>query len=262
MKKELFFIVLILFSAVLFAEEGSGSPGGELTYEEAKLQHENEYPVFSQKSGLLRPGDHSFYIRTNDEWTGFSTFFAGYRYGVSDAFNIAVEGGASPIPHVYLAAVLLHFRLYETPGKIFFLGLRIRTGYRYQDSDFSGWGAGFENYLDLERNGIYLAGDLTAAFRIGKYKQFAVYYSIYPRVDIDFIDAANRVYFLFSPVMAGFEARFGRRMRWSFAVEGGYTFPIPWNAVPAGKWVNFPSLANLGLHYRFGDPFYNRYFEK
>ncbi|MCG8568606.1 MAG: hypothetical protein MJB14_00565 [Spirochaetes bacterium] len=248
------FIILILLITIspLFSEEHEN-------YRAAKLTHENEFPVFMQKGGLMRPGEHAFYIRTNDEWTGFSTFFFGYRYGVSDAFNIALEGGISAVPHVYFAALLLYFRLYETPNKFFFLGMRIRFGYRYQDSDFSTWGTGFTNYLTLQRNGLYLATDLTAALRFGKFKQFAMYYTIYPRVDFDFVDQDNRLYFLFSPGMLGFEARFGGRMRWNIAVEGGYTFPIPWNSIEEGKWVNFPSLANISLSYRLGDQFYNNY---
>jgi hypothetical protein len=33
-------------------------------------------------------------------------------------------------------------------------------------------------------------------------------------------------------------------------VEAGYAFPLPWNSIPAGQWVNFPSLANLGFYFR------------
>lgn len=44
-------------------------------------KYESEYPVFLQKGGMLRVGEHSFYLRTNDEWTGFSTVLAGYRFG-------------------------------------------------------------------------------------------------------------------------------------------------------------------------------------
>lgn len=222
------------------------------------IKHEKENPVFAQKGGMLRVGEHSFYLRTNDEWTGFSTIIIGYRYGVSKAFNIALEGGVSPIPYVFLGALVLHFKLFETKNKLFFLGMRMRFGYKYQEHTDAMWESilNVKNYLGVKRNGLYFAADLTAAFRFGKMNQYCFYYSIYPRFDFDFFDKEYPIYILFSPVMIGFEIRYGRQMRWSFAIESGYTFPIPWNGVPAGKWVNFPSLANVSFNYRFGDKFY------
>lgn len=209
--------------------------------------------VFSQKGGMLLTGEHSVYLRTNDEWNGFSSFYIGYRYGATDFFQISFEVGAAAIPHVYLAAVLTHWRLYESPNKFLFIGLRTRTGYRYQDSDFSseGWEWLGDNYLTLQRNGIYMAFDFTIALRFGRDRRHTLYYSIYPRIDIDFVDAANRVHVLFSPVMLGYELRWRRFPNWSFAIEAGYTFPIPWDSIPEGQWVNFPSLGNFGFYRRW-----------
>lgn len=219
-----------------------------------KKQQAIDQPIFLQKGGLMQPNQHAIYTRTNDEWTGFSTFYFGYRYGVSDAFNIAVEIGASGIPHVYLGGIHFYFRMFESGNKFFFLGLRSRLGYRYQDTDLTGelWQPIVgKDYLNLQRNGIYFAADLTVALRLGAWKEHNLYYTIYPRLDFDFVDQEDPVHFLFSPGMLGWEFRFGKYLKWSFAVEAGYTFPIPWNSLPQGKWVNFPSLANLGLYYRF-----------
>lgn len=210
--------------------------------------------VFSQKGGMLVPGDNQVYLRTNDEWTGFSTFYLGYRRGLADIVNPAVEIAASPIPHVYLANLLLYFKLFESENKRLFIGARTRTGYRYQDSDFSGekWERIVnENYLTLKRNGILLAFDLTVALRFGTEKRFAVYYTLYPRIDIDFENEKDRVHVLFSPVVIGLEFRFRHYRMWSFAIEAGYAFPLPFDSIPKGQWVNFPSLANMGIYYRF-----------
>ena len=122
--KKWIYVFLLLFSInILFALTGNIDNTEDVfnKYKKVQEKHEREYPVFLQKGGMLRVGEHSFYIRTNDEWTGFSTTLAGYRFGVSEAFNIAIEGGLSPIPYVFIAAVLLHFKLYETPNKFFFL---------------------------------------------------------------------------------------------------------------------------------------------
>ncbi len=233
---------------------------GVLALEKAKVLHENEEPVFSQKGGMLRPGDNSFYFRTDDEWTGFSTIFLGYRYGVTDYFNIAVEGGIG-LPEVYIFSVLFHFKVYETPNKFFFMGVRARFGYKYQNADralFSANGGYLglgKNYLTIQdRYSFYFAPDLTVAFRFGRLKGNCVYYTIFPKVDFNI--RGGQPYVLFCPVMIGYEVRFGHKMEWSFAVEGGYTFPIPWGSVPAGQWVNFPSLANVSVNYRFGDKYY------
>ncbi|OHD05772.1 MAG: hypothetical protein A2086_13300 [Spirochaetes bacterium GWD1_27_9] len=230
---------------------------------ERKVKYENENPVFSQKGGMLIKGDHSFYFRTDDEWTGFSTVFLGYRYAVTEYFNIGIEGGASLLPHVYLANLLLHFKIYETPNKFFFMGLRGRFGYKYQDTLDSlidkekGFLQFGKDYLTIKnRHSIYFATDLTVAIRFGVLKEHCIYYSIFPKVDFDLFSTS--IYVLFSPVMVGYEVRFGTNMEWSFAIESGYTFPIPWGSVPDGKWINFPSLANVGLHYRFGDKFYSK----
>ncbi|HOJ64726.1 MAG TPA: hypothetical protein PLE45_09935 [Spirochaetota bacterium] len=267
MSKKYFIIITILFIAFyLFSDNSSNNISNEeiekkveKILKEKIKDYETNNPVFCQKGGMMRTGEHSFYLRTNDEWTGFSTFKLGYRYAVTDYFNIAIEGGASPIPHVYIGALLLHFKIFETKNKFFFLGARFRFGYRYQDSNFNTpeWEPVVgKNYLQLKKHTFYIIPDITASFRFGPYRRFALYYTVFPRFDIDL--EGGPTYIFISPVMAGFEVRFGYKMEWSFAIEGGYTFPVPWDSVPAGKWVNFPSLANFGFYYRFGDKFYSK----
>ncbi len=236
------------------------STRGIISTEAAKVEHENNYPVFSQKGGMLYPGDHSFYFRTDDEWTGFSTIFLGYRYAVNEYFNIAIEGGVG-LPQIYLADIILHFKLYESVDRFFFLGIRARLGYVYQNTeefmfvDGGYMGFGDDYYTIKNRHGLYFAADLTAAFRFGRYKSQNIYYTIFPKLNIDLVTGDLDV--LFCPVMVGYEVRWGLKMEWSFAVEAGYTFPIPWGSVPAGEWINFPSLANVSVNYRFGgDDFY------
>lgn len=239
---------------------------GFLATEKAKYLHENENPVFLQKGGMLRSLDHSFYLRTDDEWTGFSTLFFGYRFGVTEYFNFAFEGGIG-LPQVYIASTLLHFKIYETPKKFFFIGLRGRIGYKFQNAEKSlfiydkntGKSLGYlglgKNYLTIQnRHCLYFATDLTIAFRLGRLKNICLYYTIFPKFDFDL--QGKQTYVLFSPVMVGYEVRFGNRMDWTFAVEAGYTFPLPWGSIPDGEWINFPSLANVSLNYRFGDKFY------
>ena len=250
------FIFLLLFNLIYFLYSDESSDNNKQSFKEAQKEYESNHPVFMQKGGMMRQGEHAFYIRTDDEWTGFSTILAGYRFGATDYFNIGVEGGASVIPNVYIAAVLLYFKFFETDNKFFFFGMRQQIGYKYQDSDFTGI---LNNYLVLKRNGFYLISDLTASFRFGPYRRFAIYYSIYPRLDFDFFNQSAPIYFLFSPVMLGFEVRFPKKaFGWSFACESGYTFPIPWNSIPTAKWVNFPSLLNVSFNYRFGDKFYSK----
>lgn len=210
--------------------------------------------VFSQKGGMLLPGEHSVFLRTNDEWTGFSTAYLGYRYAFCNWFNMGFEAAASPIPHVYLASFLMHFKLFESRSGLVFIGAKTHMGYRYQDSDFSTeqWtGIVGENYLVAKRNGMFFVLDLTVALRFGDFRRFAFYYSIYPRVDVDFVDGSDRSQLMFSPGMVGFEFRFRKNPLWSFAVEAGYTMPLPYSSIPEGEWVNFPSLGNMGFYYRF-----------
>jgi hypothetical protein len=268
MKKTIFLIVFTAITLFLWTEDLSIDKNEEKNILlKAKIKYENDYPVFSQKGGMLRPGDHSFYFRTDDEWTGFSTLFLGYRYAVTDYFNIAVEGGAG-LPQVYIASVILHFKIYETPDKYFFLGMRERIGYKFQNAesimffhDSQGNDTGYlglgKDYLTISyRNSLYVASDLTASVRFGNMKQNCIYYSIFPKVDFDL--AGGPTYVFFCPGMLGYEIRFGNKMEWSFAAEAGYTMPLPWKSVPDGKWVNFPSIANVGVHYRFGDKFYSK----
>ena len=210
--------------------------------------------VFSQKGGMLLPGEHSVFLRTNDEWTGFSTFYLGYRYALNDWFNLGFEAAASPLPHVYLGSFLMHFKLFESKSGLVFIGAKTHMGYRYQDSDFSSdkWtGIVGNDYLVLKRNGMIFMLDLTVALRFGDFRRFAFYYTIYPRVDVDFVDENDRSQLMFSPGMIGFEFRFRKNPMWSFAAEMGYTMPLPFDSIPKGKWVNFPSLGNMGFYYRF-----------
>jgi len=256
----LYFLTFIIFAYSLdTTDDKTKNINVEKELQKIIDQYETDNPSFSQKGGMLRAGEHSFYIRTNDEWTGFSTFKLGYRYAPTSFFNIAIEGGISPIPYVFIGAIVLHFSIYESPNKAFFIGSRFRFGYKYQDSDFNRdeWEPVVgKNYLKVKRQSIYIAPDFTASLRFGPYKRFSLYYTIYPRFDIGLFDHPS--YVMFSPGMIGFEVRFGYRKEWSFAIESGYTFPIPWDSVPQGQWVNFPSLANIGLHYKFGDKFYSK----
>ena len=201
-----------------------------------------ESPSFSQKGGMIPKGSHSVYLRTNDEFTSFSTLLAGYRFGMTDHFQFAVEGGIGI--GVYIGAIVLHFKLYETPNDLFFIGFRSRNGFKYQDT-YINFGKG--NVLDDERLGFYFAQDLTFALRFGDNRKMAVYYTLYTLFDTDIQGGPLEIYF--SPVHVGFEVRFGKRDQWSFAVETGYFFPI--NDVADTSWVNFPNLGNMGLYYRF-----------
>lgn len=266
-------ILLLLFAMPSFAQDGNDEDAGggsnaqnqnsndlsedensENNNEQNTDERKYEYPVFVQKGGMMETGDHALYLRSNDEWTGFSTFYLGYRYAVNDFFNFSIEGGVSAIIHVYLAGIQLHFKFYESPDYSIFIGNRTRFGYKYQDVDFNRWtspGDGLYDYLTVKRNGIYAATDFTISFRLGHTKRHSLYYSIYPRIDIDFVDAGNRVIFMFSPIMFGYEFRFGKDYRWNVAVEAGYTFPIPWDHIDSVMWPNFPSLANFILQYRW-----------
>ncbi len=264
-------ILTLFYVFVVFLIYADNSGDFKKIYLEEKLKRENEYPVFSQKGGMLRPMDHSFYFRTDDEWTGFSTIYLGYRFAPTEYFNFALEGGIGLL-HLYQANALFYLKIYETPGKFFFIGLRGRLGYSYRHADkifflkdpegkdigFLGFGKDY--YTVEDRHSFYFATDLTVALRFGKYKEHCVYYSIYPKVD--FALNGGDTWVLFSPVMTGYEVRFGKFMEWSFPAEFGYSFPIPWNSVPEGKWINFPSLANVGIHYRFGDKFYSDLYKK
>ncbi len=271
-------ILLFTFTAQIFAQNGNNGENNttnnaennnDTSEENSNTEQESttdgnqnntnieerkyEYPVFVQKGGMMEKGNHALYLRTNDEWTGFSTFYLGYRYAVNEFFNFSIEGGVSAIPHVYLAGIHLHFKFYESPDYTIFIGNRTRFGYKYQDSNFDPevWGDGFENYLTVKRNGIYAAADFTISFRLGNTKRHSLYYSFYPRIDIDFVDPEYRFIFMFSPIMFGYEYRFGRNYRWNFAIEMGYTFPIPWDHIEYQMWPNFPSLANIILQYRW-----------
>ena len=93
--------------------------------------------------------------------------------------------------------------------------------------------------------------DFTVAFRFGDDLQRCIYYTVYPKVDIDFVDADNRVYFMVSPATIGYETRLRRNPKLNFAIEMGYAFPVPWNSIEPENWVNFPSLANVGLYFRW-----------
>ena len=120
------------------------------------------------------------------------------------------------------------------------------------------WGLG--RTTTLSNIGIVsFATDLTVAIRFGKYKNKR-FYTVYPKFDFDLF--GGQTYILFAPVMTGYEVRFGKFMEWSFAAEFGYSFPLPWGSIPDGKWINFPSLANVGVHYRFGDKFYSDLYKK
>ena len=199
-----------------------------------------DYGYFSQKAGMNPVGSHSIYFRTNDEFTGFSTLLVGYRYGLSEYFQFALEAGIGI--QTYIGSIILHLKLYESDNNFFFLGLRSRNGFKYQDV-FIELG---KAVLDDNRLGFFTALDLTAAFRPGNEKRHSLYYSIYPMFDFDITGRPTEIYF--SPIHFGYEFRFRKNERWSFAIEAGYFFAA--NDVPDTNWFNFPNLANIGSYYR------------
>jgi hypothetical protein len=213
--------LLILFSATLFAEESS-------------------YGYFSQKAGMNPVGSHSVYFRTNDEFTGFSTLLIGYRYGLTEYFQFSLEGGIGI--NTYIGSIVLHHKFFETRNQSFFIGLRNRIGFKYQDVYIKLGNA----VLDDERTGIFNAIDFTLAWRLGEDKRHAIYYSLYPFFDIDVTGRPVEIYF--SPIHFGYEFRFRNNPKWSFAIEAGYFLAV--NDVPETSWFNFPNLANIGFYYR------------
>jgi hypothetical protein len=208
-----------------------------------------DYHYFSQKAGMIPYGSHSFYLRTNDEFTGFSTFFLGYRYGLSDFFQIGFEGGIGI--QVYLASLVLHFKLFESPDYRFFIGIRNRSGFKYQNTYLE---LG-KTLLDDERLGFYIATDLTFAVRFGENKRRSVYFTVYPLFDIDVTGRPVEIYL--APIHLGYELIFKRNQNWSFAIEAGIFLAL--NDVPETNYfyisrnlkrVGFPNLANIGFYYR------------
>ena len=217
-------------------------------------------PVFSQKAGMIETGTHSFYARTNDEFTSFSTLLIGYRYGLSDYFHIGVEAGVGI--QTYLGSLITHIKLFESKNHRFFIGLRTRTGFKYQQTelsfkvqDESNPGGPNDIIIDEDRLGISLAPDLTFAIRLGDDKRVALYYTLYPMFDFELRGGPTEI--MFAPVHLGFEVRFKRNPSWSFALDMGFFFPL--NDIPLENYVNmpkfnqiaFPNLANMGLYYRF-----------
>jgi hypothetical protein len=224
----LYALFLILFiSPCLVAQDDPTYNGGDYS--------------FSQKGGMIPRGSIQFYLRTDDQYTSFSTLFVGVRYGMFDRFQIAVEAGAGI--GVILTGLLTYTELYEATNDRFFLGLRTQTGFKWQDTYLKLGNA----LLDDERRGFYISTDLTAALRLGEQKRHVLYYSIYPFFDIDITGKPLEIYF--SPIHLGYEFAFKNHPEWSFAIETGYFFPL--NDVPDTSWVNFPNLANVGLYYHF-----------
>jgi hypothetical protein len=66
----------------------------------------------------------------------------------------------------------------------------------------------------------------------------------------ELVDADDRVHFLLSPITIGYELASRKRDYFSVAVEAGYAFPVPWDGIEEGNWMNFPSLANMGFYLR------------
>jgi hypothetical protein len=66
----------------------------------------------------------------------------------------------------------------------------------------------------------------------------------------ELVDADDRVHFLLSPITIGYELASRKRDYFSVAVEAGYAFPVPWDSIEEGNWMNFPSLANMGFYLR------------
>jgi hypothetical protein len=196
---------------------------------------------FSQKGGMIPKGAFQIYIRTNDEYTGFTTLIVGFRYGLFDKFQFAVEAGVGI--KVYLIGLLTYTEFVETDSKRFFFGLRTRTGFKFQNTYIKLGKA----VLDEDRLGFYIATDFTTAFRLGEDKRRVFYYTLYPFFDIDIRGKPVEIYF--SPIHVGFEFAFKRNPKWSFAYETGYFFPL--NKVPKTSWFNFPNLANVGFYYTF-----------
>ncbi len=221
MKYKLFLLIFVFLPFILFSES-------------------SDDVYFSQKGGMHPVGSHSFYFRTNDEFTGFSTLLLGYRYGLSEYFQFAIEGGVGI--NTYLASIVLHLKLYESDSNFLFIGLRSRNGFKYQNVFIRLGNA----VLDDNRLGFFTAFDLTFALRLGSDKRFALYYSLYPMFDFDITGQPTEIYF--SPIHLGYEVRFRKNPKWSFAIEAGYFFAV--NDVPDTSWFNFPNLGNMGFYYR------------
>lgn len=204
------------------------------------LQAQHEYN-FGQKGGMIPKGTFQIYLRTNDEFTGFSTLLFGFRYGAFNKFQFAIEGGLGV--NTYIIGLLTFTKLYESRSRTIFIGMRTRTGFKHQNTHIELGNA----ILDDKRTGFYIATDFTTAFRLGKEKRHVLYYSIYPMFDIDIKGNPLEIYF--SPIHIGYEFAFKSNPKWTFAIESGYFFPL--NEVPDTSWFNFPNLANIGFYHTF-----------
>ncbi len=197
---------------------------------------------FAHRSGMLLPGECTLYLRSNDEFTSFSTIMVGTRRGISPWFQPAFELGGGI--GVVLLKLVFHVKIYESPGGLLFVGLRNRAGLKFQDT-YLGFRTGA---FDLDRDSFYDAPELDIALRFGKQRWFSIYYSFYARFDADL--HGGRTYVFLAPFHVGIEFRFIKHPCTSFQIDGG--FYIPLNDVPRKAWVNFPNLGNFGFYRRFG----------
>jgi len=201
-------------------------------------------PAFSQKGGMINKGEISTYLRTNDEYTSFSTFLLGFRFAKSDKIQSAFEAGAGI--DVFLANYLVYFRLFNSKSDKLFIGLRLRSGFKNQKTKITFKNSKFD--IDTDRTSIYTAPEFTFAIRFGERKQHALYYTTYFRFDYS-SKHKKELEIFFSPIHLGYEKRYGKNEEWNFAFESGIYFPI--NGVPDSEWVNFPNLFNFGIYRRF-----------
>lgn len=200
-------------------------------------------PVFHQKGGMLNKGQWSFYFRTNDEYTSFSTLLLGFRLGHNKWFQTAYEGGLGI--STYLFNYLMYFRVYSSKNDRFFAGLRLRSGYKWQSTDID-W---FENdHIKTRRSSLYTAPELTFSFRVGKEKRHSIFLTTYFRFDYSFLKRQGYSPWNIwaAPVHLGYEFRFKKHKNWSFAFDTGFYLPV--NDIHPDEWINFPNLLNFGFY--------------
>lgn len=138
-------------------------------------------PSFLSPAGVLAPGQHALFVTGDTELTGYPTVGLGWRVGLGGFADAGVE--VAGIDKAFLGRLHGKVRLWESPNRRGFIGLRLRTEFKRHEQDVDP-----ETFRPIDDFGPIVAPELSVGLRLGEGRQHAVYYATIYYLDVDVRD--------------------------------------------------------------------------
>lgn len=177
-------------------------------------------------AGVLAAGRHALFVGGDTELPGYPAVEIGWRVGLGDVADLGLE--LVGIDVAFLGRLHGKLRLWESPARTGFIGLRLRAEFKRHEQEVDP-----QVFRDIDDFGPILSPELSVGLRLGEHRRHAVYYGTYYYLDGD-VRADMPIEHYYAPAMVGYELHLDAGLH---VMLDAATFVELDNEETTGEWI-------------------------